>query len=96
MSLCGQKFSRVCELLLPHGDVYKKHIICLILRFVHSTRQDVHPVAKKSLLPGIYCLLDIIQDHETMQLNSMLDEECRAILRSIHEGYKKIHVYKGQ
>ena len=42
------------------------------------------------------CLLDIIQDHETMQLNSMLDEECRAILRSIHEGYKKIHVYKGQ
>ena len=96
MSLCGQKFSRLCELLLPHGDVYKKHIICLILRFVNAMREDVHPVAKKSLLPGIYCLLDIIQDHESMQLNSMLDEECRAILRSIHEGYKKIHVYKGQ
>ena len=96
MSVCGQKFSRLCELLLPHGDVYKKHIICLILRFVNSFRQDVHPTAKNSLLPGVYCLLDIIQEHETMQLNSMLDEECRALLRSIHEGYKKIHVYKGQ
>mmetsp|Transcript_17913 Transcript_17913/g.36924 ORF Transcript_17913/g.36924 Transcript_17913/m.36924 type:complete len:498 (-) Transcript_17913:338-1831(-) len=96
MPSCGQMFSRLCELLLPHGDVYKKHIICLILRFVNSLRNDAHPVAKKSLLPGIYCLLDIIQEHETMQLNSMLDEECRAVLRSIHEGYKKIHVYKGQ
>ncbi len=96
MASCGQMFSRLCELLLPHGDVYKKHIICLILRFVNSLRNDIHPVAKKSLLPGIYCLLDIIQEHETMQLNSMLDEECRALLRSIHEGYKKIHVYKGQ
>jgi hypothetical protein len=96
MSYCGQKFSRLCELLLPHADVYKKHVICLILRFVNSLRQNIHPACKKSLLPGIYCLLDIIQDHETMQLNSMLDEECRAILRSVHEGYKKIHVYKGQ
>jgi len=96
MSLYGQKFSRLCELLLPHADVYKKHVICLILRFVNSLRHDVHPACKKSLLPGVYCLLDIIQQHETMQLNSMLDEECRALLRSIHEGYKKIHVYNGQ
>jgi hypothetical protein len=31
-----------------------------------------------------------------MQLNSMLDEMGRALLRSLHEGYKKIHVYHGQ
>jgi hypothetical protein len=96
MSTCGQKFSRLCELLLPHSDVYKKHIICLILRFVNALRKDIHPSCRKSILPGIYCLLDIIQEHETIQLNSMLDEECRAFLRSIHEGYKKTHVYKGQ
>jgi len=96
MSICGQKFSRLCELMLPHGDIYKKHVICLILRFVNSLQGDMNPVCKKGLLPGIYCLLDIIREHESMQLNSMLDEECRALLRSIHEGYKKIHVYKGQ
>jgi hypothetical protein len=96
MSHCGQKFSRLCELLLPHGDVYKKHVICLILRFVNSLRNDVHTLCKKGLLPGIYCLLDLIQEYETMQLNSMLDEECRALLRSVHDDYKKIHVYKGQ
>jgi len=53
-------------------------------------------VRKKSILPGIYCLLDIIQDHECKQLNSMLDEVGRALFRSIHEGYKSKHVYHGQ
>jgi hypothetical protein len=96
MPSCGQKFSRLCELLLPYGEVYKKHIICLIVRFVDALQGTMNATCKKSLLPGIYCLLDIIQDHETMQLNSMLDEMGRALLRSLHEGYKKIHVYHGQ
>mmetsp|Transcript_5321 Transcript_5321/g.5698 ORF Transcript_5321/g.5698 Transcript_5321/m.5698 type:complete len:124 (-) Transcript_5321:1072-1443(-) len=95
-SYCGQKFSRLCELLLPHGEVYKKHIICLIVRFVDALQGTMNATCKKSLLPGIYCLLDIIQDHERMQLNSMLDEMGRALLRSLHEGYKKNHVYHGQ
>jgi len=95
-SSCGQKFSRLCELLLPHGEVYKKHIICLIVRFVDALQGTMNATCKKSLLPGIYCLLDIIQDHERMQLNSMLDEMGRALLRSLHEGYKKTHVYHGQ
>ena len=96
MPSCGQKFSRLCELLLPYGEVYKKHIICLIVRFVDALQGTMNATCKKSLLPGIYCLLDTIQDHETMQLNSMLDEMGRALLRSLHEGYKKIHVYHGQ
>ena len=93
---CGQKFSRLAELLLPYGEVYKKHVLCLIVQFVDGLRGDIGLVQKKSLLPGIYCLLDIIQEHERMQLNSMLDEMGRALLRSVHEGYKKTHVYKGQ
>jgi hypothetical protein len=93
---CGQKFSRLAELLLPYGEVYKKHILCLIIQFVNGLRGDIGLVRKKSLLPGMYCLLDIIQEHETMQLNAMLDEMGRALLRSVHEGYKKTHVYKGQ
>ena len=93
---CGQKFSRLCELLLPYGEVYKKHVICLIIRFVDVLQGSMDVVRKKSILPGIYCLLDIIQDHECKQLNSMLDEVGRALFRSIHEGYKSKHVYHGQ
>jgi hypothetical protein len=29
-------------------------------------------------------------------LNSMLDDMGRALFRSLHESYKKLHVYKGQ
>jgi Urb2/Npa2 family len=93
---CGQKFSRLCELLLPHGEVYKKHILCLIVRFVDALGGELESARKKSLLPAIYCLLDVIQQHEIMQLNSMLDEMGRALLRSVHEGYKKVHIYSGQ
>ncbi|KAG7364194.1 Urb2/Npa2 family protein [Nitzschia inconspicua] len=92
---CGQRFSRLCELLLPHGEVYKKHVLSLIVQFVKGLADDVDAIRKKSLLNGIYCLLDIIQDHETRQLNSMLDEMGRALLLSVHQGYKK-HAYKGQ
>jgi hypothetical protein len=92
---CGQKFCRICELLLPYGDVYKKHILCLIIEFVKGIGSDLHTVRKESLLTGIYCLLDIIQEHETQQLNAMLDDMGRALLSTIYDGYKK-HIYKGQ
>ena len=93
----GQKFTRLCELLLPHGEVYKKHILCLLVEYVQALRGGDMPLSRKnSLAPAIYCLLDILQQHETTQLNSMLDDMGRALLRSVHESYKKLHVYKGQ
>jgi hypothetical protein len=92
----GQKFSRLCELLIPHGEVYKKHILCLLVEFVQALRGDMDLVRKNSLSPAIYCLLDILQQYETMQLNSMLDGMGRALLRSVHESYQKLHIYKGQ
>jgi hypothetical protein len=92
----GQKFTRLCELLIPHGDVYKKHVLCLLVEYVQALRGNIDLVRKNSLSPAIYCLLDILQQYETTQLNSMLDEMGRALLRSVHESYKKLHVYKGQ
>ena len=92
----GQKFTRLCELLMGHKDVYKKHILCLLVEFIQELRGDMDTVRKNSLSPAIYCLLDILQQHETAQLNSMLDDMGRAMFRSLHENYKKVHVYKGQ
>lgn len=91
-----QKFTRVCELLLPHRDVYKKHVICLLVEFVKALKGDLDLKRKTCLAPAIYCLLDILQQHETTQLNCMLDEMGRALLRSVHKNYQKLHVYKGQ
>jgi hypothetical protein len=92
----GHKFGRLCELLLPHGEVYKKHVLCLVVKFVEALKRDMDPIRRNSLSSAIYSLLDILQQHETKQLNSMLDDMGRALLRTVHESYKKQHVYKGQ
>ena len=92
----GHKFSRLTELLLPYGDVYKKHVLSLVVEFVQALKRDMNPIRRSSLSTAIFCLLDILQQHETTQLNSMLDDMGRALLRTVHESYKKQHVYKGQ
>ena len=94
--LCGQKFSRLVELLLPHADVYKKHVVCLLVKFVDGLGAEMDVFRKNALMPSIFCLFDMIQQHEMVQLNSMLDEVGRILLRPVHENYKKVHVYKGQ
>jgi hypothetical protein len=92
----GHMFGRLCELILPHGDFYKKHVLCLAVAFVEALKHNLDPIRRNSLLPAIYCILDILQQHEKLQLNAMLDDMGRALLRSVYENYKKQHVYKGQ
>jgi hypothetical protein len=92
----GQKFTRLCELLVPHRDVYKKHVLGLLIEFVNALRGDMDLVRKNSLTPGVYCLLDMLQQYETKQLNSMMDTTEKALFRTVHQNYQKLHVYKGQ
>jgi hypothetical protein len=91
-----QKFTRICELLLPHGEVYKKHVLGLLVEFVKALGGNMNLARKNGLSPALYCLLDILKEHENAQLNSMLDDMGRALLRSVHKNYQKLHVYKGQ
>lgn len=92
----GQKFTRLCELLVPHRDVYKKHVLGLLIEFVKALRGDMDLVRKNSLTPAVYCLLDMLQQYETKQLNSMMDTTGKALFRTVHQNYQKLHVYKGQ
>jgi hypothetical protein len=92
----GQKFSRLCELLVPHKEVYKKHVLGILVEFVHALSNDLDLPRKNSLTPAVYCILDMLQQYETKQLNTMLDTTGRALFRSVYHSYQKIHVYKGQ
>jgi hypothetical protein len=92
----SQKFVRLCELLAPHSDVYRKHVLGILLEFVGAIRGDIDPQCKKSLLPGIFCLLDMLTHYETKQLNAMMDTTGKALFRTVHQSYQKQHQYKGQ
>jgi hypothetical protein len=94
----GQRFARVCEQLVAHKDIYKKHVIGLVLEFVHDglaqSAIDLH--VRNSLIPAIYSLLDTMSTYEMRQLNAHMDTKAKVLFRGIHQGYQKVHTYKGQ
>lgn len=92
----AQMLTRLCELLIPHRDVYKKHVLGLILEFVGALRSDGHPSRSKSIVPAVYCLLDMLSRYETEQLNTMMDATAKALFRSVYQSHQKTHMYKGQ
>jgi hypothetical protein len=92
----GQKFGRLCELLIPQKEVYKKHVLGLLIDFIDGLKGDMHPKCKKVLLPAIYCLLDLLTQYETQQLNALIDDTGKSLFRSVYEDFQSAHVYKGQ
>ena len=92
----GQKFSRLCELLIPHKEVYKKHVLGILVEFVCALSSNLDLARKNSLTPAVYFILDMLQQYETNQLNTMLDMTGKTLFRSVYQSYQKLHVYKGQ
>jgi hypothetical protein len=92
----SQRFTRICELLIQHKDIYKKHLLGLLLEFVHALQHDMSLVRKKNLLPAVYCLLDSLTTYETKQLNSMMETGAKTLFRTVYQSYQKLHAYKGQ
>jgi hypothetical protein len=92
----GQAFSRLSELLVPHGDIYKKHLIGLLLEFVHSLEGKLSTLRKELLLPAVYYMLDCLSLHETRQLNVLMSTMGKALFQGVYQSYQKVHAYKGQ
>ena len=91
------EFTRLCELLSPHKDVYKKHVVGLVLFFVnHLVKEKDHSLTvKNALLPAVHCLLDTFSEYETSQLNALMSTQAKSAFRSIYQSYRKFHAYKG-
>jgi len=104
----GQIFGRVCELLIAHKDIYKKHLLGLLLEFVHAlhgddsssadknvTENSLSLARKESIMPAIFCLLDSLSSYEMKQLNALMDPKGKILFRTVYESYQKTHTYKG-
>ena len=90
-----RQLARVCELLVPHRDIYKKHVLGLVLDYVHAL--DTMTLERRDcLIPAVYFILDIMSTYEMQQLNASMDTERRMLFRTIYQGYQKVHAYKGQ
>ena len=92
----GQKYGRLCEILIPQKEIYKKHVLGLLIDFIEALKGDMHPNCKKILQPAIFSLLDLLSQYETQQLNALIDDTGKSLFRSVFQDYQTAHVYKGQ
>ena len=93
---CTRNFTRICEILVPHKDVYKKHVLGLVLEFVVRGLPKMTLSRREALTPAMYFLLDILSTYETQQLHACMDTQHRMQFRAIYQGHQRVHSYKGQ
>jgi hypothetical protein len=92
----AQRFARVCEQFVAHKDIYKKHVLGLILEYLHAVQNDLSLVRKQSLIPSLYLIIDTLSSHELKQLNAMMEPSAKIVFRGIYHTYQKMHAFKGQ
>jgi hypothetical protein len=83
-----EEFRKVCELLPEHKDVFKKHIMHLILFYVDG-------IQKAQLEPSIFLLLGTLSEFETKQMNTLMRPAAKPLFQTVYKNYQK-HQYKGQ
>jgi len=90
-----EEFRKVCELLPEHKDVFKKHIMHLILFYVDGIQMTIDTSTKAQLEPSIFLLLGTLSDFETKQLNTLMRPAAKPLFQTVFKNYQK-HQYKGQ
>jgi hypothetical protein len=87
---------RICELLIPHKDIFKKHVVSLLLAYISSLNRGMSPTTKSKLMPSIYALLDMCSEFEMRQINGMIDVSSKALFGPVFGSYQKYYQYHGQ
>jgi hypothetical protein len=95
LTVRAQHWTRLCELLVPQKEVYKKHLVHIVLESLHCTRSDVN--LRQALMPAWMHLLDTFAPaYELKQLNAlMVDADTKTAFWPIYERYRKYHSYQG-
>ncbi|GFH50880.1 hypothetical protein CTEN210_07356 [Chaetoceros tenuissimus] len=87
---------KICELLPEHKDIFKKHVMYLIMFYVDSLKDlSLHPSTKALSEPLVYSLLECLSEFETKQLNAILSTTDKALFQSVFKNFQK-NQYKGQ
>ena len=90
-----KEFRKVCELLPEHKDIFKKHIMHLVLYYIDGMQKSMDPWIKTQLEPSVFLLLDTLSEFETKQMNTLMRPTAKALFQSVFKNYQK-HQYKGQ
>ena len=96
IQLRARVLSRLYENLIGHKEIFKKHVIGVILELVGLSRDGLSSHAKEAMQPASFSLLECLSSYELKQLNALLDTQGKAVFRAMHLSYSKLHSFKGQ
>ena len=89
-----QEFKKICELLPEHKEIFKKHIMHVVLYYVDGI-DKMDPWIKTHLEPSVFFLLDTLSEFETKQMNTLMNATGKALFQSVFKNFRKSQ-YKGQ
>ena len=87
--------SRLCEFVIPHKDVFKKHVIVLVLEYIQALKSEMTSFRKRATMPAIFSLLETLSLFEQQQLNALTNATGKILFSSVYTSYQKGQ-YKGQ
>jgi len=91
-----QSFTKLCEALPAHKEVFKKHVATLIFDYIDTLRDGIDLDTKNQLIPAVHMLLDTLSEYEIKQINVMMNLTSKAMFQIVYQQYQQKHVYKGQ
>ncbi|XP_064638630.1 unhealthy ribosome biogenesis protein 2 homolog [Lineus longissimus] len=94
---CAGLIERLFSLVATHKEEFSKVALYLVAGYV-TTLQKVTliPAIKKSLLPGIHCLLNLCDEHSMAVLHTVLNPGVKHIFTALYQDYTKHYKYTGR
>ncbi|KAK3576784.1 hypothetical protein CHS0354_014606 [Potamilus streckersoni] len=94
---CAYSIERLFTLIASHKVDFGKVSVYMIADYVTEVQQvTLLPAVKKALVPAIYQLLDICDQHAVSLLHTVLSQGVRDVFKMLYADYKKYHKYTGK
>ncbi|XP_076310418.1 unhealthy ribosome biogenesis protein 2 homolog [Tachypleus tridentatus] len=93
---CAQDLERLLTLLSAQKMELSKLAPYLVADYVSEAQKvTIHPVLKKTIVLGIFRVLDVCSSHSLSMLQATLSSGAKEIFKVLHDDYHKFHRYKG-
>ncbi|KAK6168425.1 hypothetical protein SNE40_020962 [Patella caerulea] len=95
--VCANLITRLCNLYSKEKVGFGKVAMYIVVDYCTEVQKvTLLPVVKKALVPSIYHLLDICDDHRIKQLQAILPQGVKDVFLMLYNDYIKYHKYTGK
>ncbi|XP_056018532.1 unhealthy ribosome biogenesis protein 2 homolog [Ostrea edulis] len=94
---CAHLLNKLCVLIASHKLDFSKVAVYIVSNYVSEVQKvTLHPTVKRALLPAVYAILDICDNHVISQLHMVLTHGVKEVFKLLYSDYMKYHHYTGK